>query len=255
MNTEEIYKLRKICSDFYKKHHYQEALNSYNELMKQYSCSKDIENQMEVFKSLHRQGVCYFLLNNYEKAFECFRNCEEMYNKNNLQNENLFGKNLAYLSYCCVKNCKSESDMQCGFDKAMKAREIFEKNKITDDDENAILHSTLGFYHFKKGDFDSSRKELERAEHFMKKHQHKKNLVNMFDLFYLAQIYLKENRIDDAINKFTESHNLSEELNAGDMDYHTTCLENISNLYYKLERDDVAEKFERKLKEYKQSKQ
>ena len=74
----------------------------------------------------------------------------------------------------------------------------------------------------------------------------------MFDLYYLAQIYLKENRIEDAINKFTESHNLSEELGYMDKDYHINCLENISNLYYKLERDEVAQKFEKKLEEYKQ---
>ena len=142
--------------------------------------------------------------------------------------------------------------MQCGFDMAAKAKEIFEKNKITDDDENAVLFSTLGMYHFKKGENELAKKELERAEHFIKKHQHKKNMVNMFDLFYLAQIYLKERRIEDAINKFTESHNLAEDLGLGDNDYHVTCLENISNLYYKLERDDVAQKFEKKLQEYKQ---
>jgi hypothetical protein len=61
----------------------------------------------------------------------------------------------------------------------------------------------------------------------------------MLDLFYLAKLYFNENRIEDAINKFTESHNLSEELNAGDDDYHITCLENISKLYYKLERDEA----------------
>ena len=135
---------------------------------------------------------------------------------------------------------------------AVKAKEIFEKNKITDDDKNAVLFSTLGMYHFKKGETELSKKELERAEHFIKKHQHKKNMVNMFDLFYSAQIYLKEGRFEDAINKFSESHNLAEELGVGDTDYHVTCLESISNLYYKIERDEIAQKFEKKLHEYKQ---
>lgn len=248
MNNEEIYKLRKNCSDFYKKQHYREALNSYNELLKQYSQNKQTENNLEMCKALHRQGVCHFLLSCYDKAMDCFKRCDEMFNKFNLSNEPLLGRNLAYMSYCCMKN----GEYDCGYEKACKAKEIFEKNKIMDDDENAVLFSSLGCYHFKKGDYENAKRELERAEHFIKKHQHKKNLVNMFDLYHLAHIYLKENRIEDAINKFTESHNLSEELGFMDKDYHITCLENISNLYYKLERDEVAQKFEKKLQEYKQ---
>jgi tetratricopeptide (TPR) repeat protein len=256
MNTEEIYKLKKVSSDFYKKQHHCEALNSYNELIKQYSGNgKESEKSTELCKATHRQAVCHFMLNNYDKAMESLKRCEEIYNKNNIQNENLLARNTAYKAYCCVKNAKSESEMQYGFEMAAKAKEIFEKNKITDDDENAVLFSTLGMYHFKKGENELAKKELERAEHFIKKHQHKKNMVNMIDLFYLAQIYLKEGRIEDAINKFTESHNLAEDLGLGDNDYHVTCLENISNLYYKLERDDVAQKFEKKLQEYKQCKQ
>jgi hypothetical protein len=50
-------------------------------------------------------------------------------------------------------------------------------------------------------------------------------MVNMLDLFCFAQIYLKEGRIEDAISKFTESHNLSEELGLGYNNYHITCLE------------------------------
>lgn len=256
MNSEEIYKLKKICSDFYKKQHHREALNTYNELVKQYCCNgMESQKTLELCKATHRQGVCHFMLNNIEKALECFKRCEEMYNKNNINNESLFGRNIAYMSYCCVKNAKSDSELQCGFDMAAKAKDIFERNKITDDDENAVLHSTLGLYHYKKGEMESAKKELEKAEHFIKKHQHKKNMVNMFDLFYLAQIYKKEGRIEDAINKFTESHNLSEELACGDNDYHIICLENISNMYNKLERDEVAQKFEKKLEEYKQCKQ
>jgi len=257
MNNEEIYKLRKISSDYFKKQHFREALDSYNELLKNYSCCKDNSEKtnLEICKSYHRQGVCNFLLNEYDKALESFKCCDEMLSNKNIQNEILTGRNLAYMSYCCIKNSKSESEMQCGFEKAKKAKEIFEKNKIMDDDENAVLYSSLGCYYFKKGEMDCAKKELERAEHFFKKHQHKKNLVNMFDLFCLAEIYLKENRIDDAINKFTESHNLSEELNAGDNDYHITCLENIANLYYKLERDEIAQKFEKKLEKFKLGKQ
>jgi len=245
MNNEDIYKLRKSSADLFKKHNYSEALKSYSELIKQYTVSKE---ETELCKATHRQGVCYFLLSDYEKAFECFKRCEEIYMKDKLNNEPLFGSNLAYMSYCCMRR----DELECGLEKASKAKEIFEKNKIVDDDVNAVLFSSLGWYHFKKGDNESAKKELERAEHFIKKHQHKKNLVNMFDLFNLAQIYLKENRIEDALDKFTESHNLSEELKYWeDKDYHITCLENISKLYYKLERDDVAQKFEKKLEDYK----
>jgi len=255
MNTQDIYSLKKSSSDYYKKHHFQEALNSYNELIKQYSNGAAKENSMEMCKALHRVGVCHFLLNHYDKAMEIFRRFEEIYGRNKFENEPLLGRNMAYMSYCTVVNATSDSDMERGYENAMKARDIFERNKIKEDDENAVLFSTLGYYHYKKGDYDSAKKELERAEHFIKIHNHKKNMVNMYDLYYLAHIYLKESRIDDAINKFTESHNLSEELNAGDMEYHRTCLENISNLYYKLERDEVAQRFEKKLEEYKQSKQ
>ena len=248
MNNEEICKLQKTSSDFYKKQHFREALDSYSELIKQFSSNKEKEKSTEFCKAIHRQGVCHFLLSDYDKAMECFKRCDEFYNKNNLSCEPLLGRNMAYMSYCCMKN----GDLDCGFEKASKAKEIFEKNKIMEDDENAVLFSALGCFHFKKGENDNAKRELERAMYFIKKHQHKKNLVNLFDLFYLAQIYLKENRIEDAINKFTESHNLSEELSFIDKDYHITCLENISNLYYKLERDELAQKFEKKLEEYKQ---
>lgn len=75
----------------------------------------------------------------------------------------------------------------------------------------------------------------------------------MFDLLYMAQIYLKEGRIEDAINKFTENHNLAEDLGLGD--YHATCLEYISDLDCKLERDEVAQKFQKKKQKYQQCKQ
>lgn len=255
MNTEDIYKIKKTSSDYYKKQHFKEALDSYSDLVKQYSSKKECENSVECCKAIFRQGVCLFFMNDFDRASESFRRFDDIYTNNNLNNESLFAKNSAFLSYCWIRSAKNDNDLQCGFEKATKAREIFEKNKISDDDENAVLFSSLGMYYFRKGDYDSAKKELERAEHFIKKHQHKKNLVNMYDLYYLAQIYLKENRTDDAINKFTESHNLSEELKQGDSEFHITCLENITNLYYKLERDDIAKKFEKKLQDFKQSKQ
>ncbi len=92
MNKEEIYKLRKTCSDYFKKHHYQEALNSYYELIKQYSSSEKVDNFSEIFKTMFRQGVCYFLLNNYENASQCFKNSDELYIKNNLENESRTNK-------------------------------------------------------------------------------------------------------------------------------------------------------------------
>jgi hypothetical protein len=46
---------------------------------------------------------------------------------------------------------------------AMKAKQIFEKNKITNDDKNAVLFSTLGLFHFKKSENNLGKKELEKA--------------------------------------------------------------------------------------------
>jgi len=244
--AEKIKELEVIAQDFYKKKNYIKAMESYMDSQSKIKEKFGLRS-LEYAMNLHSVGNCYLKLGDYSRAIENFRAADEILVKNFYTTSNFFAKNLSYLSFAYLK----ENNFKTAFDLANKAKELYERNRISNDEELAMIFSVIGYYYFSIKDDEKSRDILEKAESHIKKTEENYSEMHMNNLYYLGQIYLKKGLYSEALNKFTESHSISEEIKFLEVEYHVFCLENIITLFEKIGKKDLASKYAQKLKVYK----